>query len=107
MSSPTVEKVSGNSSPIDDSKMKRDVSNGSDPEKLDEKKQQDDMAVINSSENLSDELKADLARVDASGLDPGYERKIFLVNKVLQEEIGMGKVSLSAAWHCNLKSLRD
>ncbi|PWN26041.1 MFS general substrate transporter [Jaminaea rosea] len=49
------------------------------------------MAVINSSENLSDELKADLARVDASGLDPGYERKIFLVNKVLQEEIGMGK----------------
>lgn len=83
------------SSPIDE---KRDSPSPKlDIEQQEAKKNQDDIAVINSSEELSEELKADLARVDASGLDPGYERKIFLINKVLQEEIGMGRVSRRAA----------
>ncbi|CAO1625567.1 unnamed protein product [Sympodiomycopsis kandeliae] len=30
-------------------------------------------------------------RVDAGGISSGYERKVFLLNKVMQEEIGMGK----------------
>lgn len=82
------------SSPIDE---KRDSPSPKlDIEQQEAKKNQDDIAVINSSEELSEELKADLARVDASGLDPGYERKIFLINKVLQEEIGMGRVSRRA-----------
>jgi hypothetical protein len=35
-------------------------------------------------------------RVDAGGVSAGYERKVFLMNKIMQEEIGFG------AWHWGL-----
>lgn len=35
-------------------------------------------------------------RVDAGGVSIGYERKVFLMNKIMQEEIGFG------AWHWGL-----
>lgn len=36
------------------------------------------------------------SRVDAGGVSAGYERKVFLMNKIMQEEIGFG------AWHWGL-----
>ncbi|CAO1634812.1 unnamed protein product [Parajaminaea phylloscopi] len=40
---------------------------------------------------LSSKVQEELARVDAGGLDAGYERKVFLLNKVMQDHVGMGK----------------
>ncbi len=45
--------------------------------------------------NLEKQLSPDssaLARPDASSVDDIYERKVYILNKVLNEEIGMGKV---------------
>lgn len=44
-------------------------------------------------EQLGQKYIEDAKRVDAGGVSAGYERKVFLLNKVMQEEIGMGKVS--------------
>lgn len=50
-------------------------------------------AAATAEEALGQKYIEDAKRVDAGGIAVGYERKVFLLNKVMQEEIGMGRVS--------------
>lgn len=52
-------------------------------------------AAATADEALGQHYVDEAKRVDAGGIDTGYERKVFLLNKVMQEEIGMGRVSSS------------
>lgn len=74
--------------PLDDEKAKTASQPTHDAEKQTGSSHDGDGSV-----QLSPEVQKELERVDAGGLDAGYERKVFLLNKVMQEHIGMGKVS--------------
>lgn len=41
-------------------------------------------------------------RLEASGVSDSYERKVYILNRVMNEHIGMGKVRISSFQLCSL-----